>query len=313
MSHRRLQSFAWATLGFNLLVILWGAYVRASGSGAGCGSHWPTCNGDVVPRDASVKTMVEFTHRATSGVALLMVLGLMVATLWKTAKGHPARKLAVLSLLFIVLEAGIGAGLVLFEWVAGSRALARGIVMPLHLANTFLLLGGLIFTCFHLGGRPAVSLFNTRPGSWRIWGAAAALMFAAMSGGIAALGDTLFPTTSFAEGVRQDLSSGAHLFLKLRALHPALAVLGAAAMFSLGGLARLAGGRARTFGTLLWGVTGAQVLAGLVNMLLLAPTAMQLVHLLLADGVWALFLLTVAETALAPAPVSVAGAEAKLA
>ena len=68
--------YAWAVLAANLLVILWGAYVRASGSGAGCGSHWPLCNGEVVPHSPRIQTVIEFTHRAMSGVALLAVVAL---------------------------------------------------------------------------------------------------------------------------------------------------------------------------------------------------------------------------------------------
>ena len=75
-------AYAWAVLGFNLLVILWGAFVRATGSGAGCGSHWPLCNGEVLPRAPALATLIEFSHRLTSGVALLLVIGLVVGA-WR--------------------------------------------------------------------------------------------------------------------------------------------------------------------------------------------------------------------------------------
>src|SRR5215467_12703113 len=77
----RVSAFAWGVLAYNVAVIAWGAFVRASGSGAGCGRHWPLCNGEVVPRPTSVATVIEATHRATSGLALVGVVGLLVATI----------------------------------------------------------------------------------------------------------------------------------------------------------------------------------------------------------------------------------------
>jgi heme A synthase len=94
-------------------VILWGAFVRATGSGAGCGSHWPLCNGELVPRAPQVETVIEFIHRATSGLAFLLVLGLFVLAWRVYPKGDLVRRAAALSFLFIVTEALVGAGLVL--------------------------------------------------------------------------------------------------------------------------------------------------------------------------------------------------------
>ena len=98
---QRLARYAWFVLGVNVLVILWGAYVRASKSGDGCGSHWPLCNGLVVPNVSRFTTIVEFTHRLTSGVAFILVVILLVRA-WRTfGKGHPARAGALASLIFI--------------------------------------------------------------------------------------------------------------------------------------------------------------------------------------------------------------------
>src|SRR5829696_8162535 len=113
----RFAIYAWAVLAYNLLVILWGAYVRATGSGAGCGSHWPLCNGEVVPRAAAAQTLIEFTHRATSGLALLAVVALVAWVFQAFPRRHPARKGAASSLVLILTEAAVGAGLVLFELV----------------------------------------------------------------------------------------------------------------------------------------------------------------------------------------------------
>ena len=133
----RLARFAWSVLAFNLGVILWGAIVRATRSGDGCGSHWPLCNGEIVPLVQHAATWVEFLHRATSGLALLLVVALVAWARRARPRGDATRFWAWTSLAFIVSEALIGAGLVRFELVAGNRSMTRAVVMATHLVNTF--------------------------------------------------------------------------------------------------------------------------------------------------------------------------------
>ena len=83
--------FAWAVLAYDLVVVAWGAFVRATGSGAGCGKHWPSCNGEIVPRAPRVETAIEFTHRATSGIALVLGVVLLAWALRAFSRGHAAR------------------------------------------------------------------------------------------------------------------------------------------------------------------------------------------------------------------------------
>ena len=125
----RFTKYAWFVLIYNIFVILWGAYVRATGSGAGCGSHWPTCNGEIIPRADEVETLIEFTHRLTSGLAFLLVLGMLIWALRAYPKGHRVRKASGAAMIFIISESLVGAGLVLFEWVAGNISASRVIVM----------------------------------------------------------------------------------------------------------------------------------------------------------------------------------------
>lgn len=276
---------AWGVLAYNLLVILWGAYVRASGSGAGCGAHWPMCNGEVIPRSPTAQTFVEFTHRATSGVALLAVFALAAWVFRASSPKHPARRFAVWSVVFILLEAAIGAGLVLFELVAGDRSLARGYAIGAHLVNTFFLLGALTLTAFHAGApEKAARPFTLLPTLGLV-----AIVATGVTGGIAALGDTLFPAQSLAHGWAQDLSAQSHLFLRLRISHPIVAVLSAAwLLYVATAMHREAAGqpRAQRIALVLGALVCAQVLLGLVNLALLAPVALQLMHLLLADLIW---------------------------
>ena len=139
----RVARFAWAVLAYNVAVILWGAYVRATGSGAGCGAHWPLCNGEIVPRAAAVATLIEFSHRADERPGADCRRGAArLATFRACRAGHPARRGAVMSGVLMLTEAAVGAGLVLFQLVADNATMARAMFIAVHLLNTFLLLGG---------------------------------------------------------------------------------------------------------------------------------------------------------------------------
>ena len=292
----RFARYAWCVLGINLLVILWGAFVRASGSGAGCGAHWPLCNGVVLPRAPALATVIEFTHRVSSGAALVCVVALTIASRRAFPRGAPARLAAHAAMLLIVTEALVGAGLVLFEMVARDASVARGWWMSAHLTNTFLLLASLALTAwFASGGRPA----RVRGSGTRGIAAAGLTCFALLlgvSGAITALGDTLFPAGSLAEGMARDLDASAHLFVRLRVWHPVIAVLfGLAAIMATRALAaRAADGAAARLANALAILIAAQLALGLGNLLTLAPIALQLPHLLLADLVWITLVLCLA-------------------
>jgi len=291
----RLARYAWFVLAWNVLVILWGAYVRATGSGAGCGAHWPLCNGEVLPRAPTAEMLVEFSHRLSSGLALIAVAVLAVQV-WRTvAAGNPARRAAAASLAFIIVEALLGAGLVLFRLVAQDESLARAMVMPLHLANTLILLLCLTLTAHFLSGGAPLAI----SGRTRTFGALVALLVLMIgvgkTGAIAALGDTLYPATSLLDGLRADLAPTGSLLLRLRILHPALGVaVGAMLAFGAAAVPLPAGDRrGRAARRLVVVLAIAQVVLGFVNVWLLAPVWMQLTHLLVADLLWiALVLLT---------------------
>lgn len=292
MTAPKFQRFAWGVLAYNLLVIVWGAYVRASGSGAGCGKHWPLCNGEIAPRAASTELVIELSHRVTSGIALVAVVALAVVAFRTFARGHAVRKAAVASVLFMFSEAGIGAALVLFEHVAQNPSLKRGVSMALHLGNTFFLLATLAALPFFAAGGKLPAVRRNGPLAAVLLVTCLGFLAVGVSGAIAALGDTLFPAQSLSAGLVQDASGSAHLFLRLRSLHPFGALL-------LGGLVTLATfacrivrryepqvvRRARLLNVLFL----AQLGLGLLNLVLLVPIPTQLAHLLLADTVWIAF------------------------
>lgn len=315
----RLARFAWLVLGYNVLVVLWGAVVRATGSGAGCGSHWPLCNGEIVPRAERVATVIEFSHRLTSGLALLLVVALLVAVFRSRPRGHAARRAAGWSMAFMVGEAAVGAMLVLFELVAANRSLARGLFMAVHLLNTFFLLGVLTLTAHFAGGGQAMRFRGRGPGRGRereVWlfGLAVLLvLLTSVSGAVAALGDTLFPSQSLGEALAADLSATAHALIRLRVLHPFVAVASAAFLVWLAAVVRRSGvgPAAGWWASAVMALAIFQTAFGGLNVLLLAPVWMQVGHLLLADAVWiALVLFAAVRLAeadqRAPEPVSTA-------
>jgi heme A synthase len=275
--------YAWFVLGFNLVVILLGALVRATGSGAGCGPSWPTCEGQIVP-ELEGATAIEFTHRVVSGIALVLVFILAVAVWRRTSKGHPARTGAVLSVVAIIGEALIGALIVLAEWVAEDASVARAVSVPLHLVNTLFLLAALSLTIFWLGGGRRLDFGKDRTVTrWVVLGGVALVMIAA-SGAVTALADTLFPKATGAT-----LAAEEHFLTRLRVVHPVLAVFSAAVgWWAASRSERRRAGPAAALPLLV----GLMLVTGAVNIALGVPTWMQLVHLLLADALWIAYVFT---------------------
>jgi heme A synthase len=187
----RLARYTWVVLIYNLGVIAWGAYVRATGSGAGCGAHWPLCNGDVVPRAAAAQTLIEYSHRLTSGVALISVVVLFFWARRVAQPGHPVRAGATLSLLFMLSEAALGAGLVLFQLVADDASAARALAVAAHLLNTFLLLAAITLTAYWASGGGTLHVDVRRHETTRLAIGGLALLLVSVMGAITALGDTL--------------------------------------------------------------------------------------------------------------------------
>lgn len=295
--YARFGRSAWGVLAYCLAVVLWGAYVRATGSGAGCGGHWPLCNGQVVPRAPKIETIIEFTHRVTSGLALVAAAVLVVWSVRLFPRGHRVRRGAALSLAFLFVEALLGAGLVLFHYVAQNASVARAIYLSAHLANTQLLLAALAMTAWFAGRPNQTAALRWPPAV--LTAALPVALVVSITGVIAALGDTLYPPFSIAAGMRQEFSGAAHLLVRLRVLHPVLAVAAALyLLFAASSAIRLqASGLARRTALLAALLVFLQLAAGAVNVTLLAPVWMQILHLLIADLLWIAFVALALETA----------------
>jgi heme A synthase len=293
---RSFQKYTWFVLAYSLLVIVWGAFVRATGSGAGCGAHWPTCNGEVIPRAPEVETLIEFTHRLSSGLVLVLVAVMIVWAFRLYPKGHLIRKSAGFSGFFTLTEALVGAGLVLLGLVADNDSVARAFAMMIHLVNTFLLLAALVVTAWWATfGTPQKLTYKGKKWGYHLVGLVGILILGA-SGAVTALGDTLFPATSLIEEFWKDLDASAHFLIRLRIFHPMIAVAVGLYVMRLAAWVR---GNAKDpwiqrVSIFLIGTYLLQLGIGIINVLLLAPIPLQLIHLLVSDFIWmSAFLLSV--------------------
>lgn len=284
--NKKFALFAWALLAFNLPVILWGAYVRVSFSGDGCGAHWPFCNGQVIPQHMAAPMAIEFVHRLMTSADSLGAIVLCIWAFQAFEKGHGVRRYAILSLVFLFVEALLGAGLVLFRYVAHDQSAGRAVYLSAHLTNTMLLLGALTATAW-LAQSGEFSI-RWRKVNAKFINTLAATVVISITGVITALGDTLFPSSSIASGLQQDLSSASSTLLRLRLFHPFVALAGIAVLLwaATSLLKRQEHSPSRSAGIWVVVLTLAQGLAGVVNLSLLAPLPMQMVHLLLADLLW---------------------------
>jgi cytochrome c oxidase assembly protein subunit 15 len=298
-----LRRFSWGVLAYFIAVILWGAVTRATGAGDGCGNHWPLCNGTVIQHSPSVDTLIEFTHRITSGISFFSVVGLMVWTFSATVRGHLARAAAVAAVAFTLVEAILGALLVKLGLTAQSRSPLRAPYLALHFANTLLLIAALALTAHMLSRREGYLRRNLRLVS--PVGAALGLfviLAVGVTGSLAALGDTLFPASSLHAALAQDFASGSNWLLRWRWTHPTIAFL--ACIFLIWLLVRAAQRSThwdnRGLSAVVLVLLAAQYILGVLDVVLLAPLWLQIAHLLGADLLWAALIVLTARLTLEP-------------
>lgn len=298
-----LRRFAWAVLAYFIVVILWGGLVRATGSGAGCGNHWPLCNGTVVQHSPQIATIIEFTHRITSGLSFFSALGLLIWTFRGTTRGHLARTAAVASVAFTLVEAILGALLVKLGLTAQSQSQLRAPYLALHLTNTLLLLAALTLTA-HFLSRPNGTTRQTIRVVAPIGAIAGAfvLLVVGVTGSLAALGDTLFPATSLGAALVQDFSATSGWLVRWRWTHPTIAFF--ASIFLIWLLVRASKHTVhwdnRGLSALVLLMLAVQYVLGVLDVVLLAPVWLQTLHLLGADVLWAALVVLTARVALEP-------------
>lgn len=301
----RFAAYAWTVLGYNVVVILWGAVVRATGSGAGCGDHWPLCQGVVIPHADQIATLIEFSHRATSGIDVLLVIGLVWMAFRRFGRGHAVRRYAAAAGFFTLTEGLAGAALVLLGDVGNVVSTGRVVVLSIHLVNTFMLLASLALTAWAAGSGVSGDSQAPRPRSaparslYLVLGAGLlGAIVIAVTGTIAALADTLYPAKSLAAAFQWDFSGMAAPILHLRIIHPIVAVLvgGYLLIVAVLTLSSPCPAAAKRMARRLAGLVLLQFGLGAVNIVLLTPVSMQIIHLLVADLIWIVLVLLSAES-----------------
>ncbi|MDD9951218.1 MAG: COX15/CtaA family protein [Zetaproteobacteria bacterium] len=272
-----------------LLVILFGAYVRMTGSGAGCGQNWPLCNGEFIPQDPAIHTMIEYTHRMSSGLCLPYAF-LLLGLFWRR-RSRASMQLALvwqsLTFFFLLLEGALGAGLVLLEHVAQNQSAYRAITMGLHLVNTFALMA----TAFGVVICHVPCLQRDRqkwvPMEWTVvFAGVVLLLFSGVSGAVTALGDTVFPPSSAFEAMTLAMQAASHLFVKLRVFHPFIAVFVGFALIYIAAWLLERNWASVSQYRLILGLVVMQWMVGILNVSFHAPDYLQLLHLAIAQLLW---------------------------
>lgn len=290
MTRSQYKKFAFSLLIYTILVILWGAWVRISHSGDGCGDTWPLCHGRLIPEAERGKTWVEYGHRLMSGV-----YGLVVIYFWWVARklyqpGHFARKAAVATLIFTITEALLGAKLVLFKLVTTNDTPYRAFVMALHQVNSFMLTGAVALVAVAALSSTEAHKSSSPKQVYRFfpW----IIVAIGITGAWASLSNSLFPTDNLWEGFMADFSSESHFLIRIRGLHPLFALLGGGGLALYFWLkaqtAELAEIQKRSLQMSVLLIFG--IIFGIATLLLHAPVWMKIVHLALAHSIWVVML-----------------------
>lgn len=291
------KRYAWFMLAYNMAVVLWGVFLRASKSGDGCGQFWLTCHGEVLPSAPQFKTVIEFVHRIMSAIDGLLMIVLLVWAFWIWRSVRDATSLSILkttaaAFFFVLTEGAVGAGLVLTGNTAETLTAERPFWMAAHLINTYVLLAFLTLTARRASGGLPLRLRGTQAGSIGL--GVAAILVVSITGSIAALANMIFPSGTLTEGMAKDFSETSHLLLRLRLLHPITAILASVFIIFLTGwvVKQREGDRSVSrWGNVVTILVLLQIAFGSATLLMLGPIIMQLGHLLLADAVWISFVM----------------------
>lgn len=307
MGANRFAKFAWFVLAWNILVILWGAWVRLSFSGDGCGAHWPDCNGSLIPSFGSeVKTWVEYSHRIMSAIDGFLILGMTIWAFRKFGKRTIERRAAIFALFFTFTESMIGRQLVKRGLVADNDSIERAIWLGIHLANTFILIGSVAVLAGYASGFKRPQLKGQGPILCALGFGLISLLVLGVSGAITSLGDKLFPVSSTPKAITDALDGTKHFLVQLRVLHPLIAIsVGIYLLLIAGLISHLRPSETvKKLSRIVLAGYGLQIAIGVSNVFLKAPDAMSLIHLLMADAVWLAVIVWAMAAAGEPVPES---------
>jgi len=287
VAHPKLSRWSWALLWLTVGVIVGGSLVRATGSGDGCGESWPRCEGSLFPLGGGTETTIEFAHRLATLLLAIALVALLIAARRSGDVGRRVQRGLKWTGVFFMGEVIIGAVLVLAGWVDKDASIGRMIVVPLHLVNTFLLLGAVVLVVHLAGGGVWPRLDRTRRSNQLGLIVLGAILLVGATGGLNALADSLFPADSLLEGIKAEFGSAAPFLVRVRTIHPVVAIAGGLTVLMLLRSPSFDGsGRVRTLADMAAVLVGVEAVVGIINVALLTPVELQLVHLLIADALW---------------------------
>ena len=286
--------------GYTIIVVLWGAWVRVSKSGDGCGRSWPLCRGEILPGNISsvdTSTWIEWTHRFSTGVFGLAVILLVIMAFKIFPTGHRVRKLCLWTLFFTLTEALIGAKLVLSELVGEVSSFQRAFVMSIHQVNSLLLTGSLALSFKNPHNYHQSLLFKKdKYLKLKSYILKIGFLLLSVTGAIAALSSTLFPSESLVEGFWLDLQKQSHWLVQWRISHPFFAVCYVAVSVFLlssfklkikeGVIMKKEYLRHTVRVNLLIFLYLLAFMIGLTNLLTLSPITLKLIHLTVTHILW---------------------------
>ena len=275
----KVESYAKSGLLLSIASILAGAFVRATGSGDGCGATWPTCKGKIIPALSDTSELIEFSHRSVSGVLLVVTLVIFAKTR-KFQKDSLVRTVTNYLTFFVIFEALIGAVIVIFEWVGLNSSLPRIIAVPIHLVNTFGLLGSyaILYKILQDDLQNIKNMFNKN-----FLLISSLFLLSGATGSITALADVLFPSASFVEGFLADFDRTSEVLTRLRILHPIISSTLSIVLYVYAtGIRKKYNVSVKPLQTLIL----IAVFLGVINVLSNIVLPLSILHLAIADFLW---------------------------
>lgn len=281
----KFSKLAWFNLVWTILVILWGAVVRATNSGAGCGNYWPLCGQSLIPTFEVFHTYIEFTHRVMSGL-LLITISVMFLIARNKFKGDPFRLgLNNSVLIFLVIESLLGAGLVVFELVEDNDSIFRVIAISLHLLNTFILVALTALNAYY-SSKPHIIISSLKfKDSFNV--ILFLILVIGISGAVTSLADTVYPPKSFTATMNEWVNPNAQLLQRLRPYHPLIAGLfGLSILAYINQFFKPISNWGKNLQRWIHFLILIQFLLGAFNIIFHIPLTIQILHLLFAELIW---------------------------
>jgi len=288
----RISILAWTTLWLTVAVVIGGALVRATDSGAGCGESWPICGGQIIPEIGTHHTAIEISHRLMTALLGIVLVTLFQLIRRKYDKTHRLRRAVFAAGVILIVESLLGASLVVFGWVEYDASIARLIVVPIHLANTFLLVGAMTLVAFFADGGRGFRVDLSKTLDRVIAACLGIVLVIGATGALNALADTLIKSDALRPAATDEVQVTEAVLRQIRTIHPFVAIIGGLAVYMLiRFLVGDAGKRVRSLALGVQGIIWAQFIIGLLNIALNVPLEIQLLHLFVADVLWIMVVL----------------------